>query len=134
LPILFSEGVGQGRIGLNQFVALSSTNHAHIYGLFPQKGLIGIGSDADLVFWDAAKKVTLSQSILHHDCDYTPYEGMQVTGWPIRTLLRGKTIVSDGELLANPGSGRFQKQISIDGSAENRDTVTRSSERCSTIH
>jgi dihydropyrimidinase len=116
LPILFSEGVGQGRISLNQFVALSSTNHARIYGLFPQKGLIGIGSDADLVFWDPTKKVTLSQSILHHDCDYTPYEGMQVTGWPIRTLLRGKTIVSDGELLANSGSGRFQKQIRINGS------------------
>jgi dihydropyrimidinase len=117
LPILFSEGVGQGRISLNQFVALSSTNHSRIYGLFPQKGLIGIGSDADLVFWDPTKKVTLSQSILHHDCDYTPYEGMQVTGWPIRTLLRGKTIVSEGELLANPGTGQFQKQISINGSA-----------------
>jgi len=116
LPILFSEGVSQGRITLNQFVALSSTNHARIYGLFPRKGLIGIGADADLVFWDPEKKVTLSQSILHHDCDYTPYEGMQVTGWPVRTLLRGKTIVSDGELMATPGTGRFQRQIGTNGS------------------
>jgi dihydropyrimidinase len=61
--------------------------------------------------------VALSQSILHHDCDYTPYEGMEITGWPVRTLLRGKTIVSDGQLTAEPGTGRFQKQIVSNGSA-----------------
>jgi dihydropyrimidinase len=116
LPILFSEGVSKGRITLNQFVALASTNHARIYGLFPRKGLIAVGADADLVFWDPEKKVTLSQSILHHDCDYTPYEGMEVTGWPVRTLLRGNTVVSDGELMASPGTGRFQKQMVLNGS------------------
>jgi dihydropyrimidinase len=117
LPILFSEGVSKGRLTLNQFVALSSTNHARIFGLFPRKGQIEIGSDADLVFWDAKKKVALSQSILHHDCDYTPYEGMKITGWPVRTLLRGKTIVSDGQLTAEPGTGCFQKQIVTNGGA-----------------
>jgi dihydropyrimidinase len=110
LPILFSEGVRKGRITLNQFAALSSTNHAQIYGLYPRKGVITIGADADLALWDPEKEVTLSQSILHHGCDYTPFEGLKVTGWPVQTFLRGKPVVSDGALHASPGSGRFQSQ------------------------
>jgi dihydropyrimidinase len=98
LPILFSEGVVKGRITLNQFVALSSTNHARIYGLHPAKGTIAIGSDADIVLWDPTRCVTIAASGLHQGSDYTPYEGLEVTGWPQTTIVRGKVVVRDGVL------------------------------------
>lgn len=104
LPILFSEGVGKGRITLNQFVALSSTNHARTYGL-TKKGAIAIGMDADIAIWDPKREVTISQSLLHHGSDYTPYEGIQVTGWPVTTILRGQVVVRDGALVGKPGQG-----------------------------
>ncbi|HEY2344241.1 MAG TPA: dihydropyrimidinase, partial [Xanthomonadaceae bacterium] len=93
LPILFSEGVAKGRITLNEFVALTSTNHAKTYGLYPKKGTIAVGSDADIVLWDAKRDVTISQSLMHGGCDYTPYEGIKVKGWPVSTMLRGKFVV-----------------------------------------
>jgi len=96
MPILFSEGVGKGRIDINRFVALTSTNHAKRYGLYPQKGTIAIGSDADLVLWDAGRAVTITHGLLQDGCDYTPYEGLAVTGWPVRTILRGETVMLDG--------------------------------------
>lgn len=104
LPILFSEGVGKGRITLNQFVALSATNHAKTYGL-TKKGSIAIGMDADIAIWDPRREVTISQSLLHHGSDYTPYEGIQVTGWPVTTILRGQVLVRDGQLVGKPGQG-----------------------------
>ncbi len=96
MPILFSEGVGKGRISLNRFVALTSTNHAKRYGLYPRKGTIAVGSDADLVLWDDKKKVTITHNLLQDGCDYTPYEGIEVTGWPVRTIMKGRTIMEDG--------------------------------------
>jgi dihydropyrimidinase len=105
LPILFSEGVSKGRISLERFVALTSTNPAKLYGLAPRKGSIAIGADADITLWDANKKVTISQSLLHHGSDYTPYEGMAVTGWPVLTMLRGKTVTNDGNVVGDPGFG-----------------------------
>lgn len=110
LPILFSEGVSKGRISLEQFVALTSTNHAKIYGLYPHKGSIAVGADADLVLWDANRKVTISQSLLHHGSDYTPWEGYEVTGWPIKTILRGELVFDDGKVVGKPGGGRFLKR------------------------
>ena len=110
LPILFSEGVSKGRITLEQFVALTSTNHAKIYGLYPQKGSIAVGADADLVLWDANRSVTISQSLLHHGSDYTPWEGYEVKGWPVKTILRGNIVFEDGKVLGKPGSGRFLKR------------------------
>ena len=110
LPILFSEGVVKGRISLEQFVALTSTNHAKIYGLYPHKGSIAIGADADLVLWDQHRKVTISQDKLHHGADYTPWEGFEVTGWPIKTILRGTLVYDDGQVVGKPGSGRFLKR------------------------
>ncbi len=98
LPILFSEGVVKGRITLNQFVALSSTNHARIYGLHPTKGTIAIGADADIVLWDPARRVTIAAADLHQGSDYTPYEGLEVTGWPQTTIVRGQVVVRDGLL------------------------------------
>src|SRR5262245_13101086 len=99
LPILFSEGVVKGRISLNQFVALSSTSHAKMYGLHPRKGTIAVGADADIAIWDAARQVTITQEILHHGSDYTPYEGLKVTGWPTLTMVRGKVVTRDGALV-----------------------------------
>ena len=89
LPILFSEGVSKGRISLPEFVALTATNHAKMYGLYPRKGSIMIGADADIAIWDADRKVRLSQDLMQHGSDYTPYEGFEVTGWPVKTLVRG---------------------------------------------
>ena len=107
LPILFSEGVKKGRIPLTEFVALTSTNHAKLYGLYPRKGSIMVGADADLVLWDADKTVTLTDALMQHGSDYTPYEGIEVTGWPVKTLLRGEVIVDEGKIVGKPGQGQF---------------------------
>ncbi|MFT6092056.1 MAG: dihydropyrimidinase [Sulfitobacter sp.] len=107
LPILFSEGVSKGRIDLQRFVALSSTNHAKMYGLYPKKGEIAVGSDADLALWDPNRREVLRQDILHHGADYTPYEGIEVMGFPVRTILRGKTLVADGVLHQPKGIGQY---------------------------
>ncbi|HTQ83040.1 MAG TPA: dihydropyrimidinase [Pseudolabrys sp.] len=107
LPILFSEGVGKGRISLNEFVALTATNHARTYGLYPKKGTIAVGSDADIALWDARREVTISQSLMHGGTDYTPYEGIKVTGWPVATMLRGKFVVRDGKLEGRAGDGAY---------------------------
>jgi dihydropyrimidinase len=106
LPILFSEGVGKGRITLNQFVALTATNHAKTYGL-AGKGSIAIGYDADISIWDPQRTAPLTQANLHHGADYTPYEGMEITGWPIATMLRGRFVVRDGKLVGDKGYGRY---------------------------
>lgn len=110
LPILFSEGVSKGRIDINRFVALSSTNHAKQYGLYPQKGTIAIGSDADIALWDPQKQVTITNDILHHGADYTPYDGLYVRGWPVRVLLRGKTIVDGPSSTGTRGQGAYLKR------------------------
>ncbi len=107
LPILFSEGVGKGRISLNEFVALTATNHARTYGLYPRKGTIAVGSDADIAIWDPGREVTISQSLMHHATDYTPYEGFKVTGWPVATMVRGKFVVRDGKLVGPKGGGTY---------------------------
>lgn len=114
MPIAFSEGVVKGRIDLQTFVAITSTNAAKLFGLYPQKGRIGIGADADIVIWDAEKQVTISQDMLHHDTDYTPYEGMAVTGWPSLTLSRGKVVWSEGEVGCEAGWGRFLARAPYD--------------------
>ncbi len=106
LPILFSEGVGKGRIDLNTFVALTSTNHAKMYGLYPRKGTIAVGTDADIAIWDPQRRMTISQSNQHGGADYTPYEGIEVTGWPVTTIVRGRVIVRDCVLEGARGYGR----------------------------
>lgn len=107
LPLLYSAGVNGGRIDINRFVALAATNAARIYGLYPRKGTIAVGSDADLALWDPAREVTIHNADLHHAVDYTPYEGMAVKGWPVLTLASGRVVWRDGELLAQPGMGEF---------------------------
>jgi dihydropyrimidinase len=107
LPLLFSEGVQQGRLDLNAFVALTATNHAKLYGLYPKKGTIAVGSDADLAIWDPDRETTVSALILHDNVGYTPYEGRRLRGWPITVLSRGRVIVENGALAAERGSGTF---------------------------
>jgi len=107
LPMLFSEGVGKRRLTLSQFVALTAENHAKMYGLYPRKGTIAVGSDADLALWDPEQEVTIRSSMLHDNVGYTPYEGRTVRGWPTTVISRGRVVVDDGRLHAEPGSGEF---------------------------
>jgi len=107
LPILFSEGVSKGRITPQKFVELSATNHAKMYGLYPQKGSIGVGFDADIALWDPHRKTTITQSILHHGADYTPWEGFEVTGWPVTTIVRGRVVAQDGKIVGEKGFGQI---------------------------
>ncbi|WP_375462750.1 dihydropyrimidinase [uncultured Methylobacterium sp.] len=106
LPVLFSEGVSKGRISLNRFVALTATNHAKLYGLYPRKGSIGPGFDADLTLWDPNRCETIRQENLHHGADYTPWEGFPVTGWPVMTIVRGEVVAEAGRVVGEPGWGQ----------------------------
>ncbi|MCA1323231.1 dihydropyrimidinase [Herbaspirillum sp. alder98] len=107
LPLLFSEGVLGGRISINEFVQLTATNHAHMYGLSHCKGNLAEGLDADIVIWDPQRQQTITAAMLHDNVGYTPYEGRQITGWPETVLSRGRVVVSDGELRVERGSGRY---------------------------
>ncbi|RRV10101.1 dihydropyrimidinase [Pseudomonas sp. v388] len=106
MALLWSEGVRSGRITPQSFVALTSTNAAKLYGLYPRKGSIAIGADADLVIWDEGQPVSINNAMLHHNVDYTPYAGMQLSAWPAMTLSRGE-VVWDGEPRGDAGRGRF---------------------------
>jgi dihydropyrimidinase len=107
LPLLFEEGVQAGRITLNQFVAITATNPARLFGLYPRKGTIAIGAEADLVLWDPTRSVRLDNAAMQHAVDYTAFEGRTVRGWPRIVLLRGKVAMQDDKVLAEPGDGAF---------------------------
>lgn len=114
LPIVFSEGVTKGRIDPCEFVRLTATNPARLFGLYPRKGTIAPGTDADLVVWDPTRRVTITNALLQHVIDYTPYEGMEVTGWPVATIRRGEIVMRDGKVQAEPGSGLFLARAPYD--------------------
>ena len=107
LPLLFSAGVAGARMTPSEFVRLSSTNHARTYGLYPRKGEIAAGSDADIAIWDPGVKRSVTASMLHDAVGYTPYEGREITGWPQTVISRGDVIVDAGELHAERGRGRY---------------------------
>jgi dihydropyrimidinase len=101
------QGVHDGRITLNRFVDLVSTSPAKIFGLYPAKGTIAIGSDADMVVWNPAAELTVTRSTLHQNVDYTLYEGKHITGLPETVTLRGEVIVENRQYVGRPGRGRF---------------------------
>ncbi|TMM27881.1 MAG: dihydropyrimidinase [Actinobacteria bacterium] len=107
LQMIHEFGVRGGRISLNRMVELLSTNPAKLFGLYPRKGTIAVGSDADIVVFDPDKRVTISASTHHSKSDYNLFEGTEVTGAPEVVLLRGNVLVEDGELVAQPGIGQF---------------------------
>lgn len=109
MPLLMTYGVQQGRIDIHHFVALTATNAAKLYGLFPRKGTIAVGSDADLVIWDLQTPRTIRNADLHHNVDYTPYEGQALNAWPALTMSRGTVVWRDGQYLGRPGHGQFLK-------------------------
>jgi dihydropyrimidinase len=111
LPILWTHGVGKGRISPNQFVALMSTNSAKIFGLYPRKGALAPGSDADIVIWDPQRTLTYGVEYAHHRTDYNLYEGWELTGYPEKVFLRGQLIVDGDQWLGKPGMGRFLKRV-----------------------
>jgi dihydropyrimidinase len=103
-------GVRTGRISLNRMVELLATNPAKLFGLYPRKGTIAVGSDADLVVFDPERHVTISAATHHSRSDYNLFEGTEVTGSPEVVLLRGNVLVENGELVAKPGTGQFIKR------------------------
>ncbi|PSB17150.1 dihydropyrimidinase [filamentous cyanobacterium CCP2] len=110
IPLLFEGGVNAGRLTLNRFVQLTSTAPAKMFGLFPRKGTIAVGSDADIVLFDPLKSHILSASTHHSNVDYTLYEGHSVTGKVEKVFLRGALIVDGDRWLGSPGMGQFQKR------------------------
>jgi dihydropyrimidinase len=115
MELLYSEGVHKGKISLNKFVEVTSTNPAKIFGMFPQKGTIGIGSDADIVIFDPNAAHTISASSHHMNVDYSAYEGWQLTGKVKKVILRGKLVIEDAKCLAQKGYGKFIKRNKVNG-------------------
>ena len=110
LPMLYSEGVRTGRLTLHRFVEVTATNAAKIFGLYPRKGTIAVGSDADLVLFDPTLSRTVRNTMLKSRADYSVYEGWQVTGWPVLTLRRGEIVFRDDEVVGQPGSGALVRR------------------------
>ncbi|MCF6129641.1 dihydropyrimidinase [Flavobacterium sp. AS60] len=115
MELLFSEGVNKGRITLNKYVEVASTNAAKIFGMFPKKGTIAIGSDADIILFDANEKHTLSAKTHHMNVDYSGYEGWELTGKVKTVLLRGKVVIDNNECKVQKGYGQFVKRNKVEG-------------------
>lgn len=115
VPLMFSEGVMKERISLNRFVEITATAPSKIMGLYPKKGVIKEGSDADIIIMNPDIQYEVSHEILHENVDFTPYEGMNLKGWPELTMVRGKTIVKEGKFYGKKGFGQFvRRTISFD--------------------
>ncbi|GAF14094.1 LOW QUALITY PROTEIN: dihydropyrimidinase [Bacillus sp. JCM 19045] len=119
MSILYSEGVEKGRISLNQFVDLTSTRAAKLFGMYPKKGTISVGADADLVVFDPSVERTLSAKTHHLAVDYNAFEGMNVKGLPRTVLSRGQVIIKDGMYVGSPGDGSFIKRSTYGNTLSN---------------
>jgi dihydropyrimidinase len=115
MELLFSEGVAKGKISLNKYVEVTSTNAAKIFGMFPKKGTIAVDADADIVIFDPTVKHTISVDTHHMNTNYSAYEGWEVTGKVKTVLLRGKVAVDDNTCLLDKGYGRFVKRNKVRG-------------------
>jgi dihydropyrimidinase len=113
LPILFSEGVSEGRISANRFVEITATNPAKIFGLYPRKGSLEVGADADVVLFDPRREVTIDHADLHSAVDYSPFQGMRIKGMPVVTISRGEVVARDGEAVGERGRGRRVERSAI---------------------
>jgi dihydropyrimidinase len=107
LQMMYTFGVGEGRISLNRMVELLATNPAKLFGLYPRKGTIAVGSDADIVVFDPDKKVTIQAATQKSKTDYNLFEGTEVTGSPEVVLVRGTVVVEGDELKVEPGFGQY---------------------------
>ena len=107
LPVMLSEGVNKGKISLEKLVEIACYNNAKQYALLPRKGTISVGSDADIVIVDLNKKVKVTAEKLHYISDFTPYEGWEITGWPVLTMVRGKVVMEEGKIVGEPGYGKY---------------------------
>ena len=107
LPLMYTAGVGQGRLTLEHMVELLCENPARLFGMWPRKGVLQAGSDADVVLFDPALRVTVDHRQLATNCDYSPYDGFEAEGWPVTTLVRGRPVVRDRRFVGVPGQGRF---------------------------
>ncbi|MFC2061546.1 dihydropyrimidinase [Elusimicrobiota bacterium] len=107
MPVMYSAGVGKKKISLNRFVELTSANPAKLFGLYPKKGTIAKGSDADIVVFDPNEKVTIDHKKLATNCDWSPFQGMKLTGYPEMTISRGEIIAKDGKYVGKTGRGKF---------------------------
>lgn len=110
LSLMYTYGVKQGRITRNQFAAMTSGNPAKIFGLYPQKGTIAVGSDADLVIFDPKAKGTVSAKTTHHNVDYSAFEGFKLEGAPILVMSRGEVISREGKYVGSRGRGQYLKR------------------------
>lgn len=124
VSILFSEGVKKGRITLNQFVNITSTRAAKLFGLYPKKGTIAVGTDADIVIFDPNVERTISAKTHHMNVDYNPFEGMKVVGEPVSVLSRGNFIIRDKVFVGKPGGGQFIKRAKYGEDYKIKDTST----------
>jgi dihydropyrimidinase len=110
MSLVYDGGVNAGRISLNRFIQITSTAPAKLFGLFPRKGTVAVGSDADIVLWDPKKKWTISAKNHHMRVDYNPYEGREVTGVADTVMSRGEVVIEGGKYLGKPGRGKFLKR------------------------
>ena len=110
LALIHTFGVGAGHFSLNRWVELCCTAPAKIFGLYPQKGHLFPGADADIVLFDPQKNVSLSQSLLHEHVDYTPYDGFELTGYPVKTFFRGQLLAEDGQFVGETVSGQYLRR------------------------
>ncbi|MCR8848759.1 dihydropyrimidinase [Rossellomorea sp. SC111] len=110
VSILFSEGVVKGRISLNQFVDIMSTRSAKLFGLYPQKGTVAVGSDADIVIFDPEAERVISAATHHMAADYNPFEGMKIKGEPVSVLSRGEYVIKDKKFAGKQGAGKYIKR------------------------
>lgn len=110
MALMYTYGVLEKRISLERFVQVTSTNAAKVFGMYPQKGTITVGSDADIVIFDPNKEITVTESMLHENVDYTPYEGFKLKGYPVMTLSKGEVVAENGNFVGKEGAGEFIKR------------------------
>ncbi|MFX1512670.1 MAG: dihydropyrimidinase [Promethearchaeota archaeon] len=113
LALMHEYLINRHNLSYPRLINLLSTNPAKIFGLYPQKGSLVIGADADLVIFDTKKEITIASDNLHYEIDWNPYEGEKVKGWPVKTIVRGKVIVDDGEFYGKKGAGKYLRRSPI---------------------